>query len=103
MGGYLWQTLHEMTQVDLRLFLHFVWGRSRLPPDGSPKWSEGFKIVCQMSGGDPDQWLPTAHTCFPAGPPCVHIAKHMQGAHTLCNPQLREPRDCMRVWWQGSV
>jgi len=62
--GYLWTTLQGMTQADLRLFLHFVWGRSRLPPDGSPKWAEGFKVVHQTSGGDPDTWLPTAHTCF---------------------------------------
>lgn len=62
--GFLWETLHGMTQADLRLFLHFVWGRSRLPPDGSPKWAEGFKIVHQVSGSDPDTWLPTAHTCF---------------------------------------
>ena len=30
-----------------------VWGRSRLPLDGSPKWQEGFKIcgqVCVPSG-----------------------------------------------------
>jgi len=62
--GFLWQTLHAMSQADLRLFLHFVWGRSRLPPDGSPKWAEGFKVVHQTSGSDPDSWLPTAHTCF---------------------------------------
>lgn len=62
--GHLWATLHELSQKDLRLFLHFVWGRSRLPADGSPKWAEGFKIVSQSSSGDPDQSLPTAHTCF---------------------------------------
>jgi len=63
--GYLWETLQEMSQLDLRLFLHFVWGRSRLPPDGSPKWAEGFKVVRQTtSGSNPDQSLPTAHTCF---------------------------------------
>jgi len=61
---YLWEMLEEMSQSDLRAFLHFVWGRSRLPPNGSPKWAEGFKIISQNSGSDPDQWLPTAHTCF---------------------------------------
>jgi len=62
--GHLWATLNEISQKDLRLFLHFVWGRSRLPADGNPKWGEGFKIVSQTSSGDPDQSLPTAHTCF---------------------------------------
>eukprot|EP00928_Gymnodinium_smaydae_P032081 TRINITY_DN23330_c0_g1_i1.p2 TRINITY_DN23330_c0_g1~~TRINITY_DN23330_c0_g1_i1.p2 ORF type:complete len:1183 (+),score=257.33 TRINITY_DN23330_c0_g1_i1:3381-6929(+) len=62
---FLWQTLEELSQTDLRRFLHFVWGRSRLPRDGSPKWAEGFKVASQTSHGmDPDQSLPTAHTCF---------------------------------------
>jgi len=59
--GFLWEVIEEMCQNDLRLFLHFVWGRSRLPPDGSPKWAEGFKVTSSSSG---EQWLPTAHTCF---------------------------------------
>jgi len=62
--SFLWETLRDMSQKDLRLFLHFVWGRSRLPPDGSPKWAEGFKIVSQTTVGDPNNSLPTAHTCF---------------------------------------
>merc|ERR1712062_210154 len=62
--GFFWETLREMSQEDLRLFLHFVWGRSRLPQEGHPKWAEGFKIVRQAAVADPDKWLPTAHTCF---------------------------------------
>lgn len=62
--GFLWEILREMSQEDLCCFLHFVWGRSRLPPDGSPKWQEGFKICGQAVGPDRDNWLPTAHTCF---------------------------------------
>lgn len=62
--GFLWTLLEEMSQGDLRHFLRFVWGRSRLPPDGSTKWAEGFKIASQADCGDTDSRLPTAHTCF---------------------------------------
>lgn len=61
---FLWSVLEAMSQSDLRHFLRFVWGRSRLPPDGSPKWAEGFKITHQAYTSDTDSRLPTAHTCF---------------------------------------
>jgi len=59
---YLWQALDAFSQQDLQRFLRFVWGRSRLPPEGSPHWNDGFKIC----GADdlPSNGLPRAHTCF---------------------------------------
>lgn len=59
---YLWQALESFSQQDLQRFLRFVWGRSRLPPEGSKLWREGFKIA---SGSDISRnGLPRAHTCF---------------------------------------
>jgi hypothetical protein len=59
---FLWQVLESMGQQDLQRFLRFVWGRSRLPPEGSPLWENGFCI----SGADDlgPNGLPRAHTCF---------------------------------------
>ena len=63
--------LDEFDETDLRLFLKFVWGRTQLPPAGSPKWGEGFKVTPQFPQNDTglprpdiDGSLPRAHTCF---------------------------------------
>jgi len=59
---FLWQALENFAQQDLQRFLRFCWGRSRLPPEGSPMWNDGFKIAGAedlTSNG-----LPRAHTCF---------------------------------------
>lgn len=58
---YFWAALESFSQKDLCNFLHFVWGRSRLPPEDSPLWGGGFKITRQA--GDRNA-LPQAHTCF---------------------------------------
>eukprot|EP00415_Alexandrium_ostenfeldii_P001125 UN1125 len=55
-----WESMGSFTQDDLRSFLHFVWGRSRLPPEASDKWGAGFKI----SRASRTDMLPLAHTCF---------------------------------------
>lgn len=57
---HFWSAMESFSQVELRQFLHFVWGRSRLPPEGSNKWGGGFKL-CKASRTD---MLPLAHTCF---------------------------------------
>jgi len=68
-GGYdesspavarFWAALESFSQEQLRSFLHFVWGRSRLPPAASDKWGPGFKL---SKAGRTDM-LPLAHTCF---------------------------------------
>merc|ERR1711916_332500 len=61
-----WEVLEEMTQAELRLFLRFVWGRSRLPTDASG-WTQKFTIAAFSMGGDGDDmdgYLPISHTCF---------------------------------------
>eukprot|EP00931_Biecheleriopsis_adriatica_P036441 TRINITY_DN20995_c0_g1_i4.p1 TRINITY_DN20995_c0_g1~~TRINITY_DN20995_c0_g1_i4.p1 ORF type:complete len:4051 (+),score=916.23 TRINITY_DN20995_c0_g1_i4:977-12154(+) len=56
-----WNVLEKFEQKDLQCFIRFVWGRSRLPPEGSGQWGNGFKIA--HSGADTNS-LPLAHTCF---------------------------------------
>jgi len=59
---YLWAALESYSQQDLQLFLRFCWGRSRLPPESSPLWGNGF-IIAGVSDL-PEDALPRAHTCF---------------------------------------
>jgi len=59
---YLWYALENFSQEDLSNFVRFCWGRSRLPPEGSSQWENGFKIT---RGSDiSEEGLPRAHTCF---------------------------------------
>jgi len=57
---HFWTALESFSHAELRQFLHFVWGRSRLPPEGSDKWGGGFKL----SKASRTDMLPLAHTCF---------------------------------------
>merc|ERR1712166_1477194 len=59
---YLWGALESWGQEDRANFVRFCWGRSRLPPDGSPLWGKGFRIkdANDLQPGS----LPRSHTCF---------------------------------------
>jgi hypothetical protein len=58
---YFWEILKEITPKDRSQFLRFVWGRSRLPVNREFK---KFKITQLNKGGNPDGYMPVAHTCF---------------------------------------
>ena len=58
---FFWQVLREITPKDRSQFLRFVWGRSRLPAGREFK---RFKVTALNKGGNPDNYLPVAHTCF---------------------------------------
>jgi len=65
---FLWETLTSLSNEDREDFLHFVWGRSRLPSNEAG-WTgagmgqvKGFKISRNRDLGDAS--LPLAHTCF---------------------------------------
>uniref|UniRef100_A0A7S1IFJ8 HECT domain-containing protein n=1 Tax=Eutreptiella gymnastica TaxID=73025 RepID=A0A7S1IFJ8_9EUGL len=53
---YFWDVLAGFTQRELRLLLRFIAGRSRLPVQ--------IKIQTMPTEGNPDHYLPQAHTCF---------------------------------------
>ena len=53
-----WRAMAAMTGEERSLYLRFVWGRARLPGEGT-HWSH---TISEMSGGD--KVLPLAHTCF---------------------------------------
>ena len=60
---WFWCILREdCTQVDLRAFLRFTWGRSRLPLTEAG-FTQRLKIQC-LSKGPADRYLPVSHTCF---------------------------------------
>jgi len=59
---FFWEALESFGQEELAEFLRFVWGRSRLPPEGSQQWDNGF--IVHKADDLPDDALPRAHTCF---------------------------------------
>merc|ERR1719414_230776 len=65
--GFFWEALHEMTSLELKLFLQFVWARNRLPCKESD-FEAPFKIIrCTKNASDSDavdRNLPSASTCF---------------------------------------
>jgi hypothetical protein len=56
-----WSALESFGQEDLRRYLHFCWGRSRLPPEDG-NWENLHNITC--ASDLPLDSLPRAHTCF---------------------------------------
>jgi len=62
---YFWETLREMTDRERKLFLQFVWARSRLPLKESD-FEAPFKIQKdpKTSSDDTADALPSASTCF---------------------------------------
>jgi hypothetical protein len=52
-----WKVLQEFSGQERKLFLGFVWGRSRLPAEPS----QPFTID---SGGGRNDSLPMSHTCM---------------------------------------
>jgi len=63
--SYFWEVLREMTTHERKLFLQFVWARSRLPMKESD-FDAPFKVQKDFknSGGSANAALPTASTCF---------------------------------------
>merc|ERR1712157_84192 len=59
--SYFWDALREMTTTERKLFLQFVWARSRLPMKES-EFEAPFKI--QKIDDENDAALPSASTCF---------------------------------------
>jgi len=58
---YFWEALLEMSNIDRKKFLQFVWARSRLPNKESD-FDAPFKIQKDLGGSDMS--LPSASTCF---------------------------------------
>ena len=59
---FFWESLREMTADERKLFLQFVWARSRLPNKESD-FEAPFKIM-KGSEKSSDETLPSASTCF---------------------------------------
>jgi len=63
---YFWEALREMTSKERKLFLQFVWARSRLPMKESD-FDAPFKIqkdTKKLGKADSSSALPSASTCF---------------------------------------
>jgi len=56
-----WRALESFGQEDLTRYLHFCWGRSRLPPEDA-NWENEHNITC--ASDLPLDSMPRAHTCF---------------------------------------
>ena len=62
---YFWEVLREMSSDERKLFLQFVWARSRLPMKESD-FEDPFKIQkdFKSKGDEAHTALPSASTCF---------------------------------------
>lgn len=62
---YFWETLRELSNVERKVFLQFVWARNRLPLKESD-FEAPFKIQKDSSSNKDhtDNVLPSASTCF---------------------------------------
>jgi len=63
--SYFWDVLREMTTHERKLFLQFVWARTRLPMKESD-FDAPFKVQKDFknTGGNANAALPSASTCF---------------------------------------
>jgi len=57
-----WRILRSMSEQEKRMFLKFVWGRSRLPLTEA-QFTQQFRLT-RLSHSSPDIALPVSHTCF---------------------------------------
>lgn len=57
-----WSVLEDLSSAQRRLFLQFIWGRTRLP--SAEQWGEQHMRVHTLDTRLPDLHLPIAHTCF---------------------------------------
>ena len=60
---WFWEVLEEFNQEDRKAFLRFVWARNRLPLD-LKGFKQRMKLTELSTRGDPNRYLPVAHTCF---------------------------------------
>jgi len=65
---YLWQTLSELGQQDLRRFLRFAWAQERLPADDQEFIRTQTRMLIKPASVapnvDPNSMFPQADTCF---------------------------------------
>jgi len=59
---WLWEILDSMNAEDRANFLRFVWGHTRLPAD--PADIKQQFIIQSSNSSPPDNYLPSAQTCF---------------------------------------
>jgi hypothetical protein len=59
---FFWKALRSFSAEDKRMFLRFVWGRSRLPLNAA-QFTQRFKLE-DFHKSPADQYMPVAHTCF---------------------------------------
>jgi len=63
--GYLWHTLHEFGQQDLRRFLRFAWAQERLPADDQEFTRTQTRMLIKPAPStDANAMFPQADTCF---------------------------------------
>lgn len=60
---FFWEIFDNFTQEDRKMYLKFIWGRSKLPPDLKGLMRERKHVICVKSYWDNDR-LPESHTCF---------------------------------------
>jgi hypothetical protein len=86
---WLWEILDEMQESDKVLFVRFVWGRARLPPERALK-NQKFGVVLQPQLTDSS--LPSSSTCF-----LVLRLPAYSSKKIMCEKLLYAVRNCISI------
>ena len=79
---HFWHALRRFTPHERRLFLRFVWGRSRLPMSDA-EWGDTRFTLHTKQTARPDSVYPVAHTCF------FSLELPMYSSAAVCYERLR--------------
>ena len=60
----MWEVLEGFDSAESKMFLRFIWGRARLPLRDADFFQKFTIMSFSRGGGNVDNYLPIAHTCF---------------------------------------
>jgi E3 ubiquitin-protein ligase HERC2 len=78
---HFWTAFDTLSQEDRRRLVSFAYGRSRLPRNYGDL-QHRFKLTVLNPSGNPDNYLPLAHTCF------FHIELPRYTSPDICRAKL---------------
>ena len=94
---YLWKVLGDFPDPLREAFVRFTWGRSRIPLREADFPDHKFCISRMAVSGNPDAYVPRAHTCFfhlelPAYSSPAVCRRQLLRAMVMCGPEILPER-----------
>ena len=99
---FLWKVLSDFSAPLREAFVRFTWGRSRLPLREEDFPEHKFCISRMAVSGNPDAYVPRAHTCFfhlelPAYSSSPVCRRQLLRAMIMCGPEILPERIATEV------